>query len=152
MNNWRTGDLVLISSAHSSMTTSASASASRTRAAFSEGDNVVYTSNTGAANVAVVLKVHFEDDPPFYTIHILETDVEKQTDEKNLMYLPLLEDEDEDDEVSPPAAPKPVAKPAPTPSAFGSLSLGSLGAVGIAVLGLFMLGVYAKNITLSRRR
>jgi hypothetical protein len=118
--------------------------------AFQKGDSVVYTSNSGAANIAVILKVHYEDDPPFYTIHIAETDIEKQTDEKNLTYLPIYEDdEDEEDDLSPPPAPRSVGggkKGTVTKSQqFFGIGLLSLGVVGVAAMGLLMM-TYSKNL------
>lgn len=122
------------------------------RAAFKKGDDVVYTSNNGSTDVAVILKVHYEDDPPFYTIHITDRDVEKQTDEKNLTFLPLFdddEDDDEDDDLSPPP---PNTKPPTSPStACKTESLASkiggysLGIVGFAAVGMLF-------IVFSRRR
>lgn len=138
------------------------------RAAFREGDSVVYTSNSGASNIAVILKVHFEDNPPFYTIHITETDIEKQTDEKNLVYLPLYDDDDDEDEdknVPPPASSaatsdRPHGSHASSASsdkgttmakqpAFGLLSLGAMG--GVVVLGLVILVTFSKHMAFRRR-
>ena len=130
----------------------------KTRAAFCKGDNVVYTSNSGASNIGVILKVHFEDDPPFYTIHITETGIEKQTDEKNLVYLPLFDDnEDEDhDSLSPPAVTPATVEP-PTSQAVAkphTFGLVSLGVVGVAMMGLLLLGAtsYSKNMMMTFKR
>ena len=123
---------------------------SKQKSAFQKGDSVVYTSNSGATNVAVILKVHFEDDPPFYTIHITETGIEKQTDEKNLIFLPLIEEEEEDgeDDLSPPPAPRPARRDkgaVARPNQWLVGGLLSLGAAGVAALGMLLL-TYSKHV------
>ena len=131
-------------------------------AAFKKGDMVVYTSNTGVPDVAVVIKVHYEDNPPFYTIHLTDRDVEKQTDEKNLTYLPLNDneeedDDDEDDDLNPPSSSSsstlrksnsvsPRRRSASTTELATSHQIGliSLGTVGIAI-GLYAIYLWKNN-------
>jgi len=142
---------------------------SKDRAAFKKGDNVVYTSNTGSADVAVVLKVHYEDDPPFYTIYFADRDVEKQTDEKNLTYLPLYDDgeeedddDDDDDDLSPPQT-QTQTTPAPQKGRRASSSSACItkptqpgvlswqwGVAGIAVAGVLFLAFTRKKMFLRR--
>jgi hypothetical protein len=121
------------------------------RARFKKGDNVVYTSNSGIADVAVILKVHFEDDPPFYTISFTERGVEKQTDEKNLTYLPLFDDDEDEDKED--VDPLPVATPGPVSFSidksisrcqFGMFHLG-VGLGFVAAIGGLLVLTFSKN-------
>jgi hypothetical protein len=62
-----------------------------TQLQFESGDIVMYTSNSGDIEVATVVRTHFDDDPPYYTIRLDRSNKEKQTDARNLT--PLFEDE-----------------------------------------------------------
>ena len=54
---------------------------------FESGDIVMYTSNSGDIDVATVVRIHFDDDPPYYTIRLERSNIEKQTDACNLTTL-----------------------------------------------------------------
>lgn len=47
----------------------------------------MYTSNSGDIEVATVVRAHFDDDPPYYTIRLERSSIEKQTDSCNLTSL-----------------------------------------------------------------
>ena len=64
-------------------------------AEFEKGDQVLYTSNSGVIELGVILNIHYDDTPPYYTIRLLRTNHEKVTDAKNLT---LLSQEDQEEE------------------------------------------------------
>jgi hypothetical protein len=64
-------------------------------AEFEKGDQILYTSNSGEIELGVILNIHYDDSPPYYTIRLLRNNHEKVTDEKNLT---LLSHEDQEDE------------------------------------------------------
>ena len=64
-------------------------------AKYEKGDNVMYISNNGDIEIGVVVNVHFDDNPPYYTIKLNRTGGEKVTDENNLT---ILEEEEEEEE------------------------------------------------------
>lgn len=64
-------------------------------AEFEKGDQVLYTSNSGVIELGVILNIHYDDTPPYYTIKLLRTNHEKVTDAKNLT---LLSQEDQEEE------------------------------------------------------
>lgn len=64
---------------------------------FEKGDQILYTSNTGEIELGVVINVHYDDHPPYYTIKLSRNNKDKVTDGKNLTLLE--EDEDAEDQV-----------------------------------------------------
>ncbi|CBN78313.1 conserved unknown protein [Ectocarpus siliculosus] len=51
---------------------------------YSEGESVVYMRN-GEAHPAIVMKVHQDDEEPYYTVRVHETGRERQTDANHLV-------------------------------------------------------------------
>jgi hypothetical protein len=65
-------------------------------AKYEKGDHVMYTSNMGEIDIGIVINIHYDDTPPYYTIRLQRTGAEKVTDEKNLT---LMEEEEEREEI-----------------------------------------------------
>jgi hypothetical protein len=67
---------------------------------FEKGDQILYTSNSGEIELGVILNIHYDDTPPYYTIKLARNNNEKVTDAKNLTLLSHEEEEGDEEDLA----------------------------------------------------